>query len=190
MKRDDSGSSASSHTQGRETDGGKHEGVHDAPQNHAWGVFYTPQEHFEAAKELEHPATTASFIPDVLRRNIFELATLGSQEIARRRKTALNQIVDMAEQIPLQPEPEYETSHVFDITKLKHLPLFRKLLEDTQFPDMDVRRALEEGVALVSPTEADGTPPGTLRIEGIKVQRLGRSAVWRPGMHNGMELRD
>ena len=142
-------SSASSHTQGGETDGGKHEGARDAPQNHAWGVFYTPQEHFEAAKELEHPATTTSSIPDVLRKNIFELATLGSQEIARRRKTALNQIVDMAEQIPLQPEAEYEMSHVFDITKLKHLPLFRKLLEETQFPDMDVCRALEEGVALV-----------------------------------------
>ena len=38
---------------------------------------------------------------------------------------------------------------MFDITKLKHLPLFRKLLEDTQFPDMDVCCALEEGVALV-----------------------------------------
>ena len=62
---------------------------------------------------------------------------------------SVNQIVDMAEQIRLQPEAEYETSHVFDITKLKHLPLFRKLLEDTQFPDMDVCRALEEGVALV-----------------------------------------
>ena len=140
-------------------------------EHRAWGVYHSMEEHVEAATGLEHPADSLGSIPDSLRRAIFDIATLGPQEMAEVRLKAISEIEEKAKEFGLnEGDP---------ITNNKCLRLFRELVEETEFEDPAVCDFMEKGVSLVG-----GEPPSDLFPKRPKPMRaspeqLDSQAVWR-----------
>ena len=140
-------------------------------ESRAWGVYHSMEEHVRAAADLEHPADSLGSIPDSLRRAIFDIATLGPQEVADMRLKAISEIEEKAKEFGLnEGDP---------ITYNKCLRLFRELVEETKFEDPAVCDFMEKGVSLVG-----GEPPSSLfpkRPKPMKAspEQLDSQAVWR-----------
>lgn len=114
------------------------------------GFYHDPFRHLDLALLLQHPTTELLVVPDVLRRNVFDLLTLGYDEISRRRGAEIQRMVGLKRDLE-QQEQKLRSSvprHVNAVTKSKNLSLFRKLLEETGFPDMKVCDFMENGVDL------------------------------------------
>ena len=137
----------------------------------AWGVYYTPEEHLGCAINLPHPIDKACSVPDILRRAVFDLATVGCKEMHKRRLAKLEEIKDRASYRQVQE------GH--PITKGKRLALFRELLVESGFPDLSVCDFMEEGVSLVG-AEPD-SPLFSIRPKPMTMtpEQLDSQSVWR-----------
>ena len=97
------------------------------------GCYFSPEEHFDRALHLRHPALQFNVVPDVLRRNLFRLCTLGIHEIAQQRIAILKEVMKLklalaSEERQLRDGME---AHVNTVTKNKALVLWRRLLTET-----------------------------------------------------------
>ena len=146
-----------------------------------YGIYFTPWEHLEMALRLDHPASTFKVVPDALRINIFEVFVKGLDFTAQKRIQALKDMAARKEALKLREEelranmPE----HVRVVTEGKALCLFRELLTETGFPDLEVCNMMENGVSLTgaeptSPLYMKKFSPATLTLE-----QLDNQAVWR-----------
>ena len=145
------------------------------------GFFFSPEEHFDRALHLRHPALQFNVVPDVLRRNLFRLCTLGIHEIAQQRIAMLKEVMKLklalaSEERQLRDGME---AHVNTVTKDKALVLWRRLLMETQFPDMNVCSFMEQGVPLTgqeaeSPLYFKKYAPAVMTVE-----QLDHQAVWK-----------
>ena len=79
-------------------------------------------------------------VPDVLRVNFFRLCTLGPHAMAQMRISALKDVMKLKLEMAEQEKRMREgmENHVRVVTEGKLLLLWRKLLEETAFPDMNV----------------------------------------------------
>ena len=129
------------------------------------------QEHVHKASQLEHPADSAGAVPDNVRRAIFDLATLGPQVIEERRRKEIEAIESRAKDLGANGQ--------HPCTKDKCLQLFRELVTETQFPDLEVCKFMEEGVSLVGVEPASPLFPPRPRPMKATPEQLDAQAVWR-----------
>ncbi|CAE7311794.1 gpt [Symbiodinium sp. CCMP2592] len=145
-----------------------------------FGIFHTKQEFTHKALKLDHPFDDAAAIDDSTRRNIFDLLTKGLSSVAQKRINAIKKVNQMAKELSVE-EARFQTSlpqHAQEVLKGKRILLWRKLLQETGFPDVSVSE-LMEGVDLVGkPTKSPlfewKEVPAT-----SSVQDLLDSSVWR-----------
>ncbi|CAE7837068.1 gpt [Symbiodinium sp. CCMP2592] len=145
-----------------------------------FGIFHTKQEFTHKALKLDHPFDDAAAIDDSTRRNIFDLLTKGLSSVAQKRINAIKKVNQMAKELSVE-EARFQTSlpqHAQEVLKGKRILLWRKLLQETGFPDVSVSE-LMEGVDLVGkPTKSSlfewKEVPAT-----SSVQDLLDSSVWR-----------
>ena len=137
----------------------------------AWGVHHTMQQHVHLAERLQHPAEAASVVPDCVRRALFDLATQGPELVAKKRDAALSDIEARARNIGV------DNNH--PITQNKCLKLFRELVEETGFPDLEVCKFMEQGVSLVGVEPS--SPIFQARPKPLRStpEQLDSQAVWR-----------
>ena len=145
------------------------------------GFYFSPEEHFDKAIYLRHPALQFNVVPDALRRNLFRLCTMGIHEIAQQRMAVLKEVMKLklalvSEERQLRAGME---AHVNTVTKDKALVLWRRLLMETQFPDMNVCSFMEQGVPLTgqeaeSPLYFKKYAPAVMTVE-----QLDHQAVWK-----------
>ena len=137
----------------------------------AWGVHHTMQQHVHLAERLQHPAEAASVVPDCVRRALFDLATQGPELVAKKRDAALSDIEARARNIGA------DNNH--PITQNKCLKLFRELVEETGFPDLEVCKFMEQGVSLVGVEPS--SPIFQARPKPLRStpEQLDSQAVWR-----------
>ena len=145
------------------------------------GFFFDPQQHVLRALTLEHPTSQFNVVPDILRRNLFDVFTLGTSAVAKRRVEVLKELLEQCKNVQdeesalRQPMP----AHVNQVTSGKQLVLFRRLLEETGFEDMTVCDMMEQGVSLTG-----SEPPSDLywkkfQPASMTAQQLDYQAVWR-----------
>ena len=105
-----------------------------------FGVYFNYSEHVERAWQLEHPSVTSSTVPDVLRRNLFELLTMGYTAVAKQRISVLKAMVQLKKDLAEQEKRLRGGMHpmVSKVTDGKPLELWRHLLVETEFKDADV----------------------------------------------------
>ncbi|CAE6911825.1 gpt [Symbiodinium sp. CCMP2592] len=145
-----------------------------------FGIFHTKQEFTHKALKLDHPFDDAAAIDDSARRNIFDLLTEGLSSVAQKRINATKKVNQMAKELSVE-EARFHASlpqHAQEVLKGKRILLWRKLLQETGFPDVSVGE-LMEGVDLVGkPTKSPlfewKEVPAT-----SSVQDLLDSSVWR-----------
>ncbi|CAE7297403.1 unnamed protein product [Symbiodinium sp. CCMP2592] len=145
-----------------------------------FGIFHTKQEFTHRALKLDHPFDDAAAIDDSARRNIFDLLTKGLSSVAQKRINATKKVNQMAKELSVE-EARFHASlpqHAQEVLKRKRILLWRRLLQETGFPDVSVGE-LMEGVDLV------GKPAKLSLFEWKEVpatssvQDLLDSSVWR-----------
>lgn len=135
----------------------------------------------DCSTQRQHLASQFTLVPDGLRFNIFLLCTEGLHALANRRTAYLTHMLDTKKALACK-ETELRATmpvHVDRVTRGKPLCLFRRLLEETQFQDMEVCNIMEQGVPLTgteppSPLYSKKYKPGLLTS-----QQLDHQAVWR-----------
>ncbi|CAE7416568.1 unnamed protein product, partial [Symbiodinium sp. CCMP2456] len=103
-------------------------------------VYHTMEEHLHKACQLTCPADTSSRLPDTVRRNIFAVLTEGPLAISKKRMLALQALNAQLADLSKDEAELRKTMHrdVEAVTRGKAITLFRRLLEETGFPDMSV----------------------------------------------------
>ena len=164
-----------------EKDNGDGEILKKAKLGYKIGWYYSMTEHFEQACRLRHPAFDFLIVPDILRRNLFDLLTRGPKAVAESRIGALKDIMKL--KLELQPEEDKLRSklepHVNEVTAGKALCLFRRLLEETDFPDMNVCKFMEQGVVLTGYEEDSNLYQKKIKVADMTVEQLNHQAIWR-----------
>ena len=145
------------------------------------GIFHNPMQHLEKALQLHHPSLSNTVVPDALRWNIFRLFTEGCHATAMMRTNGLKAMMAMKEQLR-QQEEELKSKmpdHIKGVVKGKALCLFRKLLEETNFPDMRVCEMMEQGVGLTGFEPESNLFDKKFQPPSMTVQQLNHQAKWR-----------
>ena len=145
------------------------------------GFYFSPEGHVERALRLQHPASQFELVPDGLRQTIFMMCTQGLHALAQVRTDYLTHMLETKKALQGQ-EIELRQNmpkHVEQVTKGKPLCLFRRLLEESGFPDMEVCNIMENGVSLTGEE-----PPSPLYLKRYKPaaltpQQLDHQAIWR-----------
>ena len=145
------------------------------------GFYFSPAEHFDRAIRLKHPALEFHVVPDVLRVNVFRLCTLGPHAMAQMRISALKDIMKLKLEMAEQERRMREgmEKHVQVVTKGKPLLLWRKLLEETNFPDMNVFKYMKEGVRLTGPEDPSPLYMTKYAPASLTVEQLDHQAIWK-----------
>ena len=149
-------------------------------EKHRYGIFHTKSQFVKAAERLEHPFATRFAIMDDVKKNIFELAVGGLGKLAKDRMSNMQMINQLSQELSHE-EARYHAmlpKHAQDVLKGKKILLWKRLLEMTQFPDIDVVD-LMKGVSLVgvpkkSPLFASKLCPATTTVD-----LLLKASKWR-----------
>ena len=138
------------------------------------------------ACQVPHPFDASDSIDDQVKRNIFELFTGGFMPSARKRLSMQKRLAAMKKELAVE-ERRYQASlppHAQAVLKGKNILLWRKLLVETGFPDLDAQE-LMEGVPLI------GRPTKSLLYDWKEIpatctrEDLLASSVWRNKMLSG-----
>lgn len=119
-----------------------------------FGIYNTPEQFIRLASFCSHPLDTVNAIPDVLKRNIFEMLTLGCHFRSKKRLEFAKRLVKMKEEL-IHAEAEFQASlphHVREVLSGKNVILMKKLLEESSFEDANVAD-LMQGVDIVGTAE-------------------------------------
>ena len=145
------------------------------------GFYFSPEEHVRLALRLQHPASQFELVPDGLRYNIFLLCTEGLHALAQRRTSYLTYMLDTKRALAFQETELRKTmpDHVDKVTQGKPLCLFRKLLEEANFPDMEVCNIMENGVPLTGEEPASQLYFKKYKPAMLTPQQLDHQAAWR-----------
>ena len=146
-----------------------------------FGVFHDPIQHLDKALQLDHPALSYTIGPDALRWNILMLFTEGCHATAMRRTNGLKAMIELKG--PLKQQDDELRSkmpeHIRGVVKGKALCLFRKLLEETKFPDMHACDMMEKGVGLTGFEPESNLFDKKFQPPSMTVQWLNHQAKWR-----------
>ena len=157
------------------------ENINDQSLGYKIGLYFSPEEHVRLALRLQHPASLFNLVPDALRRNIFNLFTKGLHAMAQSRISYLQHMLDTRKRLAMQEEDLRRSlpKHVNEVTAGKPLCLFRKLLEETNFPDMEVCNIMERGAALTGVEPDSPLYFKKFRPAQMTTEQLDHQACWR-----------
>ena len=145
------------------------------------GGYRNFKEHIREAFKLPHPIESTDGVPDDLKRAAFNVVTKGMHEIARLRNEAMKDCVKAANDLRSEESQLHASLDpcIAKITSNKKICLFKKLLQEVHFEDMEVVSFLQNGVPLTGwETESDlfatrWNPPTTT------VECLDGAALWQ-----------
>ena len=116
-----------------------------------WGQFWEPEEFVEAAMKLEHPYSVENALPKCLLNSIRDNVEWDNVELARHRVERIAAWSRLARDLSAD-EDRLKSSmdpSVADVVKKKRLLLFKQMLVETEFPDIEVMDELIVGASLV-----------------------------------------
>lgn len=115
-----------------------------------WGIYHEPMEFVQEAAKTGHPQNLSSCLPEVLRQAVRVNATTTDVQRARSRTE-------------LEPEEKKlkagMSQHLQVILKDKKIKLWERLLQEAQYPDMQVAQEFINGTRLTGETEFCGLWP-------------------------------
>ena len=122
-----------------------------------YGIYHTPEQFVKFAKTLTHPFGVEHRVPDVLRRCIFQMLCGGVQDLANKRLEQSKKLTQLRYELRFEEARLHAllSPHARVVLKGKSIVLFRHLLKEQGFQDMEVCDLLQ-GVNLVG--EASKSP--------------------------------
>ena len=152
-----------------------------------FGIYNTPMQFMRLAKLCRHPIDEINAIPDILKVNIFELITKGLHNTSKRRLDFAKRLAQMRKELaPAEAELRLTLPpHARDVLEGKNILVMQKLLEESNFADLQVCELLKGvdpvGTATQSPLFEMKIQPATtsadlLASETWRKHRLGRTS--------------
>ena len=118
-----------------------------------YGLFRFPLEFLNCAMQLQHPFDVMHFVPDQVKRNIFNILSKGHAAFAGKRIGLIRKLIGLRKELQYE-EARFHSllpDHVRQVVKNKNILLWHHLLRETGFEDLAVLD-LMKGVDLI------GTP--------------------------------
>ena len=146
-----------------------------------YGVFRNPIQMVQATKYIEHPLDLQVPLPDILLRAIATVVQLGPQQVAERRAKHCADILKRIKELE-QDEKDLHSKldpQVASVLKGKNLLVWKELLRQTDYPDLDIVDEVMEGIRLVGPAAESKAFPAGMTPAQQTVEQLQAQAVWR-----------
>ena len=145
------------------------------------GQFHSVEQFFQKALKLQHPLDTLNPVPDITQKAIFNILTRGPSDIARERLAAIKHVLELDKKLQHDESELHKTMppYMQTVLKGKKILLFKRLLEETSYDDMEVCSFIQEGTQLfghhsIPPYAATKIVPAVSTVE-----QLQREAPWR-----------
>ncbi|CAE7034318.1 unnamed protein product [Symbiodinium sp. CCMP2592] len=149
------------------------------------GVFATPDEFVDAAKDLLHPFAASAVLSPIVKRRLFEALTKGPEWVQRQRCSKLKLWLSWAKELQVA-EGEMKGKLDPDIGRVlrgKRLLLLKRIADDMDWPDKDWLGELLEGFDLVGSQKHTGVFKRELRPQArTKADFLDASKFLRPAL--------
>lgn len=145
------------------------------------GVYRTPLQAVEAASNIMHPIDSHLPVPDPLLEAVFEVLCKGPQYIADKRVEQCKRIIKLTSDLKIEEEKLHANMHpdIAKVLKGKRILLWKKLLEESGYEDLEVVDETIEGFSLVgTATVTKAYPLGPTPAQQ-SVNQLKEQAVWR-----------
>ena len=146
-----------------------------------FGVLRKPDQTIKATLNVKHPMDLQIPLPDLLLQAVATVLTLGPGAVAERRAAHCSRILKRIKELETEEKALHETlhPHVLSVLKGKRLLVWRELMVETGYPDLEIFDEVTEGIKLVGPAhESQAFPSGLTPAQ----QSVGQScfqAVWR-----------
>ena len=145
------------------------------------GQFHSVEQFLHKAKQLQHPLDTINPVPDSVQEAIFNILTKGPAVIAKDRVAAIKHAMDLDKKLNDQEKLIHARMppYMQKVMQGKKILLFKELLVETGYDDLEVCDFLEHGVQLFG---HHTLPPyaSTKIVPAVStVDQLQREAVWR-----------
>ena len=160
----------------------------------AWGIPFSPSEFVDCAVSAGHPALLEASLPCDLQEAIASAARMTPKQLAKHRLEVLKKWASRAKSLAKAEKAFKESLHpeVRSILAPKRLLLFKSLLEEYNYPDLDAFNELISGVCLTgdaphtgifNPAErAASMSEDQLRAQAQAIQREVLSKVTSQGL--------
>ena len=145
------------------------------------GVFHSVEQFLEKSLTAQHPFDTANPVPDVIKLAIFKTYTMGPAEISDHRTKVIKDMLSIKNSLAQEEADLHRrlSPHIARVVRGKNILLFKKLLEDNCYDDMEVVTFLTHGVDLTGshtlPVYADSRIVPATSTRG----QLLRESTWR-----------
>ena len=131
----------------------------------SWGVQWSEQEFIEAAVNLGHPKSFLKTLPNELEHVVEQISWLNDSDLMHLRISWLKKWIHRADAIK---SLEVDLHKKFDsgakkVIAGKRINLFREMLEDAGYHDLDVCNILLNGVPMVGEVQESGHFPKVFR---------------------------
>ena len=146
-----------------------------------YGVFRDPIQMVQATRYIEHPLDLQIPLPDILIRAVATVIELGPQQVAKLRAQRCADILKRIKELEGEEKELHSklNPQVASVLQGKNLLIWKELLQQTGYPDLDIVNEVMEGIKLVGPaTESKAFPAGMTPAQQT-VEQLQAQAVWR-----------
>ena len=146
-----------------------------------FGILRDPSQTVKATLNVRHPMDLSVPLPDLLLRAIATVLKLGPGAVAERRVFHCNRILKRITELEQQEKEFHAGLHpqVRSVLKGKNLLMWRELLVETGYPDLEIFDEVTDGIRLVGPACESGAFPSGLTPAQQSVEQLQSQAVWR-----------
>ena len=145
------------------------------------GVLRKPEQTIQATLGVKHPMDLQIPLPDLLFRAVATVLKLGPGAVAERRAMHCSRILNRIRELEADEKFLHESlhQHVRSVLKGKRLLIWRELMVETGYPDLEIFEEVTEGIKLVGPAHASQAFPAGMTPAQQSVGQLEAQAVWR-----------
>ena len=145
------------------------------------GVLRKPEQTIQATLGVKHPMDLQIPLPDLLLRAVATVLKLGPGAVAERRAMHCSRILNRVRELEADEKVLHEGlhQHVRSVLKGKRLLIWRELMVETGYPDLEIFEEVTEGIKLVGPAHASQAFPAGMTPAQQSVVQLEAQAVWR-----------
>ena len=140
-----------------------------------------PDQSIEATLNVKHPMDLQVPLPDLLLEALATVLKLGPGVVAERRAVHCNRILKRIRELETEERVLHENLHpqVRSVLQGKRLLIWRELMVETGYPDLEIFDEVTEGIKLVGPAHESGAFPAGMTPAQQSVSQLSSQAVWR-----------
>ena len=145
------------------------------------GVLRKPEQTIQATLGVKRPMDLQIPLPDLLLRAVATVLKLGPGAVAERRAMHCSRILNRVRELEADEKVLHEGLHqnVRSVLKGKRLLIWRELMVETGYPDLEIFEEVTEGIKLVGPAHASQAFPAGMTPAQQSVVQLEAQAVWR-----------